>query len=62
MSSTTDNAGSPRARKAPPRRRPPPDLPSQLEELLHQVWRSEADWRLDDRIDLALRHTPRPIP
>jgi hypothetical protein len=34
------------------------DLQTQLEELLHQVWRSEADWRLDDRIDLALRVAP----
>jgi hypothetical protein len=31
-----------------------PDLQSQLEELLNTVWEEEADWRLDDRIDLAL--------
>ena len=32
-----------------------PDLHSQLEELLDQVWRSEADWRLWDRLDAAER-------
>jgi hypothetical protein len=31
-----------------------PDLQSQLEELLDKVWDAEANWRLDDRIDLAL--------
>ena len=31
------------------------DLPSQLESLLHVVWQCEAEWRVDDRIDLALR-------
>jgi hypothetical protein len=30
-----------------------PDLHSQLESLLDQVWRSEADWRLWDRLDAA---------
>ena len=42
----------------PTRRRPPsmpPDLQSQLEGLLDTVWDSEANWRLDDRIDLATR-------
>jgi hypothetical protein len=28
-----------------------PDLHSQLESLLDQVWRSESDWRLWDRLD-----------
>ncbi len=28
-----------------------PDLQSQLESLFDQVWRSEADWRLWDRVD-----------
>jgi hypothetical protein len=28
-----------------------PDLPTQLESLLDQVWQSEADWRLWDRVD-----------
>ena len=37
---------------------PEPDLTTQLECLLHQVWECEAEWRLDDRIDLAL-HLPR---
>jgi hypothetical protein len=31
-----------------------PDLPSQLESLFDQVWRSEADWRLWDRVDAAV--------
>lgn len=32
-----------------------PDLHTQLESLLHQVWRSESDWRLWDRVDAAVR-------
>lgn len=32
-----------------------PDLQSQLEELLNQVWRCEADWRLWDRLDAVER-------
>lgn len=32
-----------------------PDLVSQLESLLDCIWRCEAEWRLDDRIDLTLR-------
>jgi hypothetical protein len=32
-----------------------PDLRTQLESVLHQVWRSEADWRLWDRVDAAVR-------
>ena len=31
-----------------------PDLQSQLESLLDQVWRSEADWRLWDRVDACV--------
>lgn len=31
------------------------DLQSQLEDLRLQVWACEADWRLDDRIDMALK-------
>lgn len=31
-----------------------PDLQSQLEALFHAVWNAERNWRLDDRIDLAL--------
>lgn len=30
-----------------------PDLHSQFEAMLDQVWRSEADWRLWDRLDAA---------
>ncbi len=30
------------------------DLQSQLESLLDQVWRSEADWRLWDRVDAVV--------
>jgi hypothetical protein len=33
----------------------PGDLQTQLEEILDAVWASEAEWRLDDRIDLSVR-------
>ena len=37
-----------------------PDLQSQLESLLDQVWRSESDWRLWDRLDaLAMQESLR---
>jgi hypothetical protein len=36
----------------------PPDLQTQFEALLDQVWRSEHEWELDDRIDLALHVAP----
>ena len=32
------------------------DLQTQLESLFDQVWRSEADWRLWDRIDAVVEH------
>jgi hypothetical protein len=32
-----------------------PDLCTQLEALLHEVWQQEAAWRDEDRIDLAAR-------
>jgi nitrate reductase alpha subunit len=32
-----------------------PDLHTQLESMLDQVWRSEADWRLWDRLDAAVK-------
>jgi hypothetical protein len=56
---------SARTKTTPPRDAAPgdareneaPDLPSQLEDILHGVWRAEANWRLDDRIDLATRTT-----
>lgn len=31
-----------------------PDLQTQLESMLDQVWSSEADWRLWDRLDAAV--------
>ena len=31
-----------------------PDLHTQLESLLDQVWRSESDWRLWDRVDATV--------
>jgi heme-degrading monooxygenase HmoA len=30
-----------------------PDLHTQFESLLDQIWRSEAEWRLWDRLDAA---------
>jgi hypothetical protein len=35
-----------------------PDLGSQFEDLLVTVWASEANWRFDDRLDLAARLQP----
>lgn len=32
-----------------------PDLRTQLESLLDCVWKAEAEWRFDDRLDLAQR-------
>lgn len=32
-----------------------PDLHTQLESLLDQVWQSESDWRLWDRVDAAVK-------
>ena len=32
-----------------------PDVQTQLETLLDQVWRCEAEWRFDDLLDLATR-------
>jgi hypothetical protein len=32
-----------------------PDVQTQFETLLDQVWRCEAEWRFDDRLDLATR-------
>ncbi|TMC53946.1 MAG: hypothetical protein E6J20_06035 [Chloroflexi bacterium] len=31
-----------------------PDLHTQLESMLDQVWKSESDWRLWDRLDAAV--------
>jgi hypothetical protein len=48
------NAEQPQRRE---RRRvePPPDLQTQLEAVLHQVWAEEERWRREERIDLAVR-------
>ena len=35
-----------------------PDLQTQFESLLDQVWRSEAQWRLFDRIDAFCASEP----
>jgi hypothetical protein len=32
-----------------------PDLQTQLEALFHTVWTAEAEWRREDRIDMAVR-------
>ncbi len=32
-----------------------PDIHTQFEEILHAVWEGEANWRFDDRLDLATR-------
>jgi hypothetical protein len=32
------------------------DLQTQLEALLDQVWRCEAAWRREDRVDRAIRY------
>ena len=34
------------------------ELQSQLEDLRVYVWACESDWRLDDRIDMAMRASP----
>lgn len=34
---------------------PSPDLYTQLETVLHQVWVEEERWRREDRIDTAVR-------
>ena len=36
----------------------PPDLQTQFESLLDQVWRYEAEWRFNDRIDAFCAHEP----
>lgn len=37
----------------------PRDLQTQLEEILNAVWAAEAEWRLDDRIEISLRNMPK---
>jgi hypothetical protein len=41
--------------KKPRRQQTEPDLQTQLESLLDEVWNCESTWRLDDRIALAVR-------
>jgi hypothetical protein len=48
------NAERPQRRQRA-RREPPPDLQTQLEAMLHQVWAEEESWRREERIDLAVR-------
>ena len=31
------------------------DLQTQFEAILHEVWTREAEWRAEDRIDMAVR-------
>ena len=38
-----------------PKPKPNPDLQTQFEAILHEVWTREAEWRAEDRIDLAVR-------
>ena len=35
--------------------RPEVDLQSQFEAILDAVWKAEADWRFNDRLDMALK-------
>lgn len=44
-----------RSRQRVDRRVEVPDLQTQLEEILNTVWKAEANWRLDDRLDMALK-------
>ena len=41
--------------KKPRRPQTEPDLQTQLESLLDEVWNCESTWRLDDRIALAVK-------
>ena len=52
---TTRTNPQPDEPKRKPQPKGPPDLHSQLEGLLDAVWDSEANWTLDDRIDLATK-------
>lgn len=36
--------------------RPEVDLQSQFEAILDAVWKAEADWRFNDRLDMAVKH------
>ena len=52
---TVHGVDSERSERQRPERQLAPDLPTQLEELLHQVWTEEEQWRREERIDLAVR-------
>ncbi len=50
----------PYPRRAPTAHRPAPaaggvDLQSQFAGILDAVWKAEAEWRFDDRLDMALK-------
>jgi hypothetical protein len=47
------NAEQPDLQQSQPE--PPPDLQTQLEAALHQVWVEERRWRSEERIDIAVR-------
>lgn len=32
-----------------------PDLQTQMEAMLDAVWKAEADWRFNDRLDMAVK-------
>jgi hypothetical protein len=51
-------AASKSADRKPRRGSDQPDLQTQFESLLDQVWRSEAQWRLFDRIDALCASEP----
>jgi len=51
-----DARSAKRVRSDPVARRDPDDLQTQLEALLDQVWRCEAAWRREDRVDRAIRY------
>lgn len=46
------------AMTVPPARaaKPEVDLQSQFEAILDAVWKAEADWRFNDRLDMAVKH------
>lgn len=46
---------TPMIARKPRRQSSDPDLQTQLESLLDEVWRCESTWRLDDRIALAVK-------
>ena len=53
MGDMTPGASSSAYGAAPTGRPAPPDLATQLEDLIRTVWESEENWRFDDRLDLA---------